>query len=133
MTPRRLLLALLASAGLFATQLLGSGCSDCGTSITTPSLPDAVVGVNYFVELNSDCGGDVWFIQSGLLPPGISLQDTGKLRGVPTLDGTYPFTVGVFDFDSGDTAYKGFALTVEPAQEASPSPTPLEPSPSPTP
>lgn len=117
-TLRRLLLALLAAAGLSATQLVGSGCSDCSTSITTASLPDGVVGENYFLELNSDCGGDVWFVQSGTLPPGISLQDTGKLRGVPTLAGIYPFTVGVFDYGSGDTAYKGFALVVEPETES---------------
>ena len=130
---RRLIVALLAAAALVATQLVSSGCSDCGTSITTGSLPDGAVGVSYFLELNSDCGGDVWFVQSGLLPPGISLQDTGKLRGVPTLEGTYPFTIGVFDYASGDAAYKGFAMTVDPAPEASPSPTPLEPTPSPTP
>lgn len=129
---RRLLIALLASAGLVATQLLGSGCSDCGTSITTGSLPDGAVGVNYFVELNSDCGGDVWFVQSGILPPGISLQDTGKLRGVPTLQGTYPFTVGVFDYASGDSAYKGFALSVDAGPDTSPTPTSTPPTPSPT-
>jgi len=84
-------------------------------------LRPATVGVRYNFGLRSDCGGDVWFLEAGTLPPGIGLIDTGQLVGVPTLAGVFTFTVGVFDYPSGDTAYKGFALTVAPA---APTPTP---------
>ncbi len=87
-------------------------CSDCSLSVKTGSLPDGIVGMNYFSVLNSHCGGDVWFIQDGSLPPGIELQDNGDVQGIPTLAGTYIFTVGVFDFGSDETAYKGLSIRV---------------------
>ena len=107
------------SAWLVCLALLGGltgvvpACSDCNLSVSTKSLPDGVVGANYSTDLGSACGGDVWFLQTGDLPPGIGLQDNGDLRGIPTTVGTYTFTVGVFDFDSGETAYKGLAIRVD--------------------
>jgi hypothetical protein len=107
-------------AGVVTTLWLGagastqSGCSDCDLRISTRMLPDATVGIRYNVPLTSNCGGDAWFIQTGSLPPGIGLEDDGDLAGIPTLAGTYTFTVGVLDIPSGATAYKGFALTVDP-------------------
>jgi hypothetical protein len=106
---------LAGTAAVAAATLLGSaGCSDCSLSISTPSLPDGVVGERYFYPLSSQCGGGAWFVQTGQLPPGIALQDNGDVQGTPTLVGVYTFTVGVFDFDTGEAAYKGFALTVAP-------------------
>jgi hypothetical protein len=87
-------------------------CSDCDLSITTQSLPDGDVGMSYFVHLDSDCGGDDWFIQTGILPPGIGLQENGKIQGTPTSPGIFPLTVGVFDFGSGEVAYKGFEIEI---------------------
>lgn len=102
----------------------GPACSNCSLSVSTKSLPSATVGVRYFTELNSDCGGDTWFIQTGQLPPGIGLQDNGDLEGTPTVAGTYTFTVGVFDFQSGETAFKGLSLQVnEPAGAPTPTDT----------
>ena len=122
-TGRRLALRGLL-VGLATTLLRGvvaeSGCSDCTLRVSTRMLPDATVGIRYDVPLTSNCGGDAWFLQTGTLPPGIGLQDDGELAGIPTLAGTYTFTVGVFDFPSGATAYKGLSLTVDPA---SPTPT----------
>jgi hypothetical protein len=92
----------------------GAACSHCTLSVSTKELPDAVVGVNYVFGLSSDCGGDVWFLQTGNLPPGIGLRDNGNLVGVPTDVGRFQFTVGVFDFSSGQTAFKGFVLQVDP-------------------
>jgi len=101
-----LALLLMLSGGLPA-------CSDCSLSVSTASLPDGIVGVNYFTELDSHCGGDVWFVQDGSsLPPGIELQDNGDVQGIPTLEGTYIFTVGVYDFGSNETAYKGLSIRV---------------------
>lgn len=108
-----------------------TACEDCSLSVSTAALPDGVVGVRYFAELNSHCGGDTWFLQTGLLPPGIGLQDNGDLEGTPTTAGTYTFTVGVFDFGSRETAYKGLAIQVDPAT-ATPTVTPTgAPTPSP--
>jgi hypothetical protein len=87
----------------------------CDLKVTTTSLPNGVVGVFYSFNLHSHCGGDVWFIQTGTLPPGVGLQDDGDLRGTPTQVGIYTFTVGVFDFGSGQTAYQGLAIQVDPA------------------
>ncbi|MBM4244411.1 MAG: hypothetical protein FJ148_11440 [Deltaproteobacteria bacterium] len=90
-------------------------CDGCSTSISTSELPDGIVGQEYFVQLDSDCGGDQWFLDSGTLPPGIALSNGGKLTGAPLLAGLYTFTIGVVDYDDGDYAFRGFALTVLPA------------------
>ena len=118
------LAALVTTVWLGAGATTQSGCSDCDLRVSTRQLPDAIVGVRYAVPLTSNCGGDAWFIQTGSLPPGIGLEEDGDLEGIPTLAGTYTFTVGVFDFGSGATAYKGLALTVDPAS-ATPTATPL--------
>jgi len=115
-----LLAALATTLWLGAGATTQSGCSDCDLRVSTRMLPDATVGIRYDVPLTSNCGGDVWFLQTGTLPPGIGLEDDGDLAGIPTLAGIYTFTVGVFDYPSGATAYKGFSLTVDPA---SPTPT----------
>lgn len=101
------LICLLALAGVLP------GCSDCNLNVSTNQLPDAVVGESYAAQLNSDCGGDAWFVQSGDLPPGIGIQENGVVEGVPTREGMFIFTVGVFDFHSGETAYGGLELRVE--------------------
>lgn len=118
--PRALLAALAAAVFAGGGIAGGSGCSDCDLRVSTRMLPDAAVGVRYNVPLTSNCGGDAWFLQTGTLPPGIGLEDDGDLAGIPTRAGIFTFTVGVFDYPSGATAYKGFSLTVAPA---SPTPT----------
>ena len=121
MLARRVLRWLAAPAVLVALVVVALpiggplGCDGCSTSVSTSELPDAVVGQDYFVQLDSDCGGDQWFIDEGILPPGIGLSNGGKLSGTPTFPGIYAFTVGVFDEDNGDFAFRGLALTVLPA------------------
>jgi hypothetical protein len=113
--------ALVLSGGLVSG---GWGCSSCGLSVSTRALPDATVGQKYSFSLSSNCGGGAWFLQTGSLPPGIGLQDDGDLIGIPTLAGIYTFTVGVFDFASGETAFKGLSLTVDDAPTPTPTTTP---------
>jgi hypothetical protein len=113
-----------------ALVFLVCGCDDCSLKITTNTVPNAVVGVYYSFELSSECGGDTWFLASFDLPPGIGLQSDGDLVGVPTHAGIFSFTVGLVDYDSGDEAYQGYTLTVQP-QLPTPFPTPL-PTPVPT-
>ena len=106
-----------------ALMLLVCGCDDCSLEITTHSVPNGVVGVPYSFELDSDCGGDTWFLASFDLPPGIGLQSDGDLEGVPSRAGVFSFTVGLVDYDSGEEAFQGYTLTVQP-QVPTPFPTP---------
>lgn len=106
--------ATLAGALLLVLNLGPTGCG-CDLEITTGGLPDAVVSTAYAIEFDSHCGGDSWFLSTGTLPPGIALQSNGDFEGVPTLPGTFNFTVGVVDFGSDDQAFKGFTLTVRAA------------------
>ena len=116
-----LLVAFAALLLLGGGVVTGSGCSDCDLRVSTRMLPDATLGIRYDVPLTSNCGGDAWFLQTGSLPPGIGLEEDGELAGIPTLAGTYTFTVGVFDYPSGAVAYKGLSITVD---RAAPTPTP---------
>src|SRR5262249_23561697 len=84
---------------------LACGCDDCNLEITTNPLPDAVVGVPYSFGLNSECGGDTWFLASFDLPPGVGLQSDGDLVGVPSVPGIFSFTIGVVDYGSGEQAF----------------------------
>jgi hypothetical protein len=116
--PRALLRLLAAPAfvvGLIVVALPLGGpvaCGGCSVKIETDALPDGIVGAEYFTQLDSDCGGDQWFLDNGNLPPGIALSNGGKLTGTPLLAGVYTFTIGVVDFDDGDFAFRGFVLNV---------------------
>jgi hypothetical protein len=116
-----------------ALLLTAPGCDDnCDLEIETSELPDAVQGESYAFDLESDCGGDEWRLaESSFLPPGITLNEDGELRGAPTQSGSFSFTVEVLEFDAFDTdhAFAGLSLVVRPSQ---PAPTP-SPSPTPTP
>jgi hypothetical protein len=115
-----LLAALGTTIWLAAGATTQSGCSDCDLRVSTRMLPSATVGIRYDVPLTSNCGGDAWFLQTGTLPPGIGLEEDGELAGIPTLAGTYTFTVAVVDFPSGSAAFKGLSITVD---SAAPTPT----------
>ncbi len=106
------LLRLALAAALAGTL---QACADCTLSVSTTSLPSGVVGVRYFAELDSDCGGDDWFYQSGDLPPGIGVQINGDVQGVPNTAGLYIFTVLVLDYGSGEAASQGLAIQIDPA------------------
>ncbi len=84
--------------------------------ITTGSpLPDGTVGASYGVVLQA-AGGEPpfeWSVESGNLPQGVSLSETGAVNGVPTTDGGFSFTVRVTDA-LGGTATKTLALRVNP-------------------
>ena len=99
--------------GLLILAVTPLGCSDCSTEIATNTLPDGSVGVLYSFQMISDCGGDFWYLSQGTLPPGIGLLDNGILRGTATDPGVATFTIGVIDTDSGDSAFKGFSLTID--------------------
>jgi hypothetical protein len=98
-----------------------AACDACDLTIVTDSLPDGVVGRPYSFELEEDCGGDVWFLAEGSLPPGISLTEEGLLAGTPSRAGEFIFTVGLEDF-YGRHVVKGFSLTIK--DSAAPPPAP---------
>lgn len=103
----------------------GTGCfSDCDLKIKTEALPSGIVGVEYRFNLDSSCGGDSWFVSDGTLPPGIGLQSDGDFRGVPTVAGTYNFTIGLIDFRNGDQAFQGYQIVVVSQPGPTPTPTP---------
>jgi parvulin-like peptidyl-prolyl isomerase len=69
-------------------------------SVSTDSLPDGQVGVDYFatLEVLGTSTTYTWSIITGSLPAGLSMDGpTGVISGTPTTAGTYNFTVQVDD------------------------------------
>ena len=76
------------------------------------------VGADYLVAVAADGGvGEYeWAVAQGNLPPGIQLAPdaadrTATLRGVPTTDGVYAFSLQVTD-QAGQTAERAFEIAV---------------------
>ncbi|MCI0485694.1 MAG: putative Ig domain-containing protein [Blastocatellia bacterium] len=85
-------------------------------SVTTANLADAVVDVPYSRTLNASGGTSpyVWQIETGALPSGLQLSQTGTISGTPDTAGTSNFVARVTDADNRSTT-KGLSLTVKPA------------------
>ncbi len=68
-------------------------------SVTTATLPNGAVGTAYSQQLAAPSASDsqVWTLQSGTLPAGISLSLAGVISGTPTASGTSNFTVQIMD------------------------------------
>ncbi len=100
---------------------------DPGIAIVSQSVKPATIGQPYtdtlaakqVVSLNPLTGEDVqatWFVESGALPPGISLSASGVLSGTTTSEGNYGFVVrahngGPFDTETYTLSVRQ-ALTV---------------------
>jgi Putative Ig domain len=54
-----------------------------------------------------------WTVDSGTLPPGLSLSSGGAITGTPTAAGTYNFTLRVVD-STGLTATQAQTITISP-------------------
>ena len=81
------------------------------------SFPDGNVGVPYSFKFDTwgGVGPFVWTVDSGELPPGVVLDPaSGALVGVPTIPGTYQFSVRIKD--SVLAAQAGAARTFETRQ-----------------
>jgi hypothetical protein len=107
------MISLLSRLAVIVTlfSLALGACDTCELAILTGGLPDGVVDRPYVFQLAEDCGGDIWFLADGSLPPGISLSEDGVLAGTPTLAGEYLFTIGLQDF-YGREVVKGFSLAI---------------------
>jgi DNA-binding beta-propeller fold protein YncE len=87
--------------------------------ISTATLSDATVGVNYSATIESSGiqGTASYSLASGTLPTGLSFDaSTHKISGMPTQSGTYTFSISVAD-DNGavgiNTDTRSYSLTVE--------------------
>ena len=88
-------------------------------SIKTSGLPRAFVGTAYSEALSAVSGAPPysWAVVGGALPPGLTLDADGSLKGTPTTAGTFGFTVEVTDsYHPPDTAKRSLSLLVSPAR-----------------
>jgi uncharacterized repeat protein (TIGR01451 family) len=107
-----------------ATNVVGSGPAsatsapvtiNAAPSLSFPPPPPGAVGVAYNVQLIVTGGTApfVWSVSVGTLPPGLALNATsGVLSGLPTMGGSFPFTVRVTDA-SALTATQSVTLVIE--------------------
>ncbi len=84
--------------------------------IATSDLPDATVAVAYSRTLAAVGGRPEfsWLIESGSLPPGLSLAQAGSISGTPSSAGTFNFVVKLTDANSNSVT-KALTLIVKPA------------------
>lgn len=79
--------------------------------ITTSTLPNGVVGVPYEFNIPTTGATAASFKVSGNVPPGLLLSNQGTLKGTPTLEGTYAFTVIATGVD-GSESQKNLTLKI---------------------
>ncbi|MEV6342516.1 S8 family peptidase [Actinoplanes sp. NPDC051851] len=80
--------------------------------IATESLPDATTDSDYAAQLGiTDARDGTWALDSGELPDGLSLSESGQISGVPSTAGTSTFTVRFTDVWDGTTT-RELTLTV---------------------
>lgn len=74
--------------------------------ITSSSPPNCMVTANYNFSLTATggFGSHVWDIPVGLLPPGLAIQSSGAITGVPNTAGSYNLTLRVTESGAGTTA-----------------------------
>jgi uncharacterized repeat protein (TIGR01451 family) len=74
-----------------------------GVSTNFAAPPSGVVGAAYFYTLTATGGTTpyTWSVNTGTLPPGITLSSAGVLSGTPTTAGSYTFSVNVIDANGG--------------------------------
>lgn len=85
-------------------------------TIGTADLAEGIVGVAYNRILTAFGGKPdfSWLIESGTLPPGISLGQGGSISGTPSTAGTFNFVAKVTD-SNGNSATKTLTLIIKSA------------------
>ena len=84
-------------------------------SITTSSLPSGVAGLGYTTTLQSSGGVTpiAWTLASGSsLPPGLSLNSSGTISGLPSAAGASTFTVVATDSETPTPATVNRQLSI---------------------
>ncbi|WP_297618390.1 Ig-like domain repeat protein [Nocardioides sp.] len=118
----RSLTAAYGGTGLFATSTgsIGSYSVAALPQVTTSSLANGTVGSAYSVALAAagGSGGPYTFsLQSGSLPPGLTLSGAGMITGTPTTAGSVVFTIKVTD-SASHVGTRSLSLQVEKAAQA---------------
>ena len=84
-------------------------------TVNPATLPNGTVGSSYSQNLSAVGGGIPHsFTFSGTLPNGVTLANDGVLSGVPTVAGTFNFTVTATD-TSTCTGSQSYTVTINPA------------------
>ena len=84
--------------------------------VSPTALPDGQAGAAYAQTLTAagPIGPFTFAVTAGALPPGLTLDPSGVLRGTPTAAGTASFTVSA-ENDFGETGSRPYTLAVAPA------------------
>src|ERR1035437_3204714 len=104
--------AAATAPGVFSLKITGPATAIVISSAAT--LPDGMIG-NAYSQTLTETGGTApfgWTVQSGTLPPGLSLSSVGVISGVPTAQGTFPFLVVVTD-SLASTANKIITINID--------------------
>ena len=105
------------TAGTSASRIFTLGAPNPPPVIlTTSPLPAAVVGSLYNMQFaaNAVAGTSRWSLDSGSLPPGFSVTDSGLLSGTASSTGSYSFVIRFTDLAQRSVT-KAFTLAVNPA------------------
>ncbi|MBQ3470977.1 MAG: putative Ig domain-containing protein, partial [Clostridia bacterium] len=85
------------------------------TTIITDSLNKGSIGVAYNAQLSGatpDKSELKWTVDSGELPPGLSLTQSGQIPGTPTTAGTYKFKVKMTATGDGTSDTKEYTIVI---------------------
>ncbi len=119
---------LLITVALLVAISAGSGLSGCGNNgcdglkIVDDGLPAGTMGVEYRYNMSADAPNCWWWdddrnvrweLVAGELPPGISIDNRGQIRGAPTVAGVYNFSVMASELTR--RVSKGFSITIREA------------------
>ena len=89
-----------------------------GLAVQTTLLPPGVAGLPYGPALSASGGSGApitWEVESGTLPPGVTLAPGGDFSGLPTATGTFTLTVGVQGYE---TAQATFTVHIAPFDDS---------------
>jgi uncharacterized protein (TIGR03437 family) len=82
-------------------------------SITTPSLPDGAVNVQYSLTMSSSGATPPLIWTATGLPPGLTIS-AGTITGFPTATGVYTVTVNLREVNANRTTSRQYSLTIFP-------------------
>ncbi|KUM35306.1 hypothetical protein AR689_14785 [Arthrobacter sp. EpRS71] len=86
-------------------------------AITSTSPPASRVGDRYLHKFTATGSLTPHFkVASGALPPGISLRENGDLQGIPTVAGTFTFSVSAINGYEPNASGPTHSVTIKPAQ-----------------
>lgn len=86
--------------------------TDACLDITTTTLLDGTVGSSYSDTVETNRENVTTTLDSGTLPPGLSLAADGAITGTPTTAGTYNFTIEATDNDNSEVDTQALQIVV---------------------